>query len=161
LARPACAMRRSGPESRLDKMLALTGQTPAFQIANIVMPLEAKREERRAIQQAAGRDCAASGGCTGTARGPIALHGHQELAANKNRQPIRAAVEPILQRKFLFSEFTRRTSIRSEMIRVSRSFAPRGNRESARAFAPARFALWIQTGAVTRIIPFDETDRKL
>jgi len=145
----------------MDKMLALTGQTPAFQIANIVMSLEAKREERRAIQQAAGRDCAASGGCTGTARGPIALHGHQELAANKNRQPIRAAVEPILQRKFLFSEFTRRTSIRSEMIRVSRSFAPRGNRESARAFAPARFALWIQTGAVTRIIPFDETDRKL
>jgi len=27
-------------------MLALTGQTPAFQIANVVMPSEAEREER-------------------------------------------------------------------------------------------------------------------
>jgi hypothetical protein len=33
----------------VDKMLALTGQTPALQIANIVMPSEAEREERRAI----------------------------------------------------------------------------------------------------------------
>ena len=33
----------------VDKMLALTGQTPAFQIANIVMPSEAEREERRAM----------------------------------------------------------------------------------------------------------------
>jgi hypothetical protein len=33
----------------VDKMLALTGQTPAFQIANIVMPNEAEREERRAM----------------------------------------------------------------------------------------------------------------
>ena len=32
-----------------DKMLALTGQTPAVQIANIVMPTEAEREERRAL----------------------------------------------------------------------------------------------------------------
>ena len=32
-----------------DKMLALTGQTPAFQIANVVMPSEAEREERRAM----------------------------------------------------------------------------------------------------------------
>ena len=33
----------------VDKMLALTGQTPALQIANIVMPSEEEREERRAI----------------------------------------------------------------------------------------------------------------
>jgi len=33
----------------VDKMLALTGQTPAVQIANIVMPSEQDREERRAI----------------------------------------------------------------------------------------------------------------
>jgi hypothetical protein len=33
----------------VDKMLALTGQTPAFQIANIVMPTEAERAERRAV----------------------------------------------------------------------------------------------------------------
>jgi hypothetical protein len=33
----------------VDKMLALTGQTPALQIANIWMPSEAEREERRAI----------------------------------------------------------------------------------------------------------------
>ena len=32
-----------------DKMLALTGQTPAVQIANIVMPTEEKRAERRRI----------------------------------------------------------------------------------------------------------------
>jgi len=30
-------------------MLALTGQTPTVQIANIVMPTEAEREERRAM----------------------------------------------------------------------------------------------------------------
>jgi len=30
-------------------MLALTGQTPALQIANIVLPSEAEREERRAV----------------------------------------------------------------------------------------------------------------
>jgi hypothetical protein len=34
-----------------DKMLALTGQTPALQIANIVLPSEAEREERSAIHQ--------------------------------------------------------------------------------------------------------------
>jgi hypothetical protein len=33
----------------VDKMLALTGQTPALQIANIVMPSEEERAERRAI----------------------------------------------------------------------------------------------------------------
>ena len=33
----------------VDKMLALSGQTPAFQIANIVMPSEADREERRKL----------------------------------------------------------------------------------------------------------------
>jgi len=33
----------------VDKLLALTGQTPALQIANIVMPTEAEREERRAV----------------------------------------------------------------------------------------------------------------
>ena len=32
-----------------DKMLALTGQTPAVQIANIVMPSEADRQERREL----------------------------------------------------------------------------------------------------------------
>ncbi len=32
-----------------DKMLALTGQMPAFQIANVVMPSDAEREERRAM----------------------------------------------------------------------------------------------------------------
>ena len=31
----------------VDKMLGLSGQTPALQIANIVMPTEAEREERR------------------------------------------------------------------------------------------------------------------
>jgi hypothetical protein len=31
----------------VDKMLALTGQTPSLQIANIVMPSEEEREERR------------------------------------------------------------------------------------------------------------------
>jgi hypothetical protein len=31
----------------VDKMLALTGQTPTVQIANLVMPSEAEREERR------------------------------------------------------------------------------------------------------------------
>ena len=33
----------------VDKMLALTGQTPTIQIANLIMPTEAEREERRAI----------------------------------------------------------------------------------------------------------------
>ena len=33
----------------VDKMLALTGQTPALQIANIVMPSEEERAERRAL----------------------------------------------------------------------------------------------------------------
>ncbi len=33
----------------VDKMLALTGQTPTVQIANIVMPSEADREERRQL----------------------------------------------------------------------------------------------------------------
>ena len=33
----------------VDKMLALTGQLPSVQIANLVMPTEAEREERRAI----------------------------------------------------------------------------------------------------------------
>lgn len=33
----------------VDKMLALTGRTPALQIANIVMPSEEERAERRAI----------------------------------------------------------------------------------------------------------------
>src|SRR5439155_26519888 len=33
----------------VDKMLALTGQTPTVQIANIVMPSEEERAERRAI----------------------------------------------------------------------------------------------------------------
>jgi transposase-like protein len=32
----------------VDKMLALTGQMPSLQIANIVMPSEEEREERRA-----------------------------------------------------------------------------------------------------------------
>jgi hypothetical protein len=36
----------------VDKMLALTGQTPAVQIANIVpLPTEEERAERRAIDQ--------------------------------------------------------------------------------------------------------------
>ena len=33
----------------MDKMLALTGQMPTVQIANIVMPTEQERAERRAI----------------------------------------------------------------------------------------------------------------
>jgi hypothetical protein len=33
----------------VDKMLALTGQTPAIQIANLIMPTEEERAERRAI----------------------------------------------------------------------------------------------------------------
>jgi hypothetical protein len=33
----------------VDKMLALTGQTPAVQIANIVMPTEEERAEMRSI----------------------------------------------------------------------------------------------------------------
>jgi hypothetical protein len=33
----------------VDKMLALTGQTPALQIANLIMPTEEERAERRAI----------------------------------------------------------------------------------------------------------------
>ena len=33
----------------MDKMLALAGQTPALQIANIVMPSEEERAQRRAI----------------------------------------------------------------------------------------------------------------
>ena len=33
----------------VDKMLALTGQTPAVQIANIVMPSEEERAERSAL----------------------------------------------------------------------------------------------------------------
>ena len=33
----------------IDKMLALTGQTPAVQIANIVLPSEEERAERRAL----------------------------------------------------------------------------------------------------------------
>ena len=37
---------RFGIGVAVDKMLALTGQTPAFQIANVVMPSEAEREER-------------------------------------------------------------------------------------------------------------------
>jgi hypothetical protein len=33
----------------VDKMLAPTGQTPAVQIANIVLPTEEEREERRQL----------------------------------------------------------------------------------------------------------------
>jgi len=33
----------------VDKMLALAGQTPLVQIANISMPMEQEREERRAL----------------------------------------------------------------------------------------------------------------
>ena len=33
----------------VDKMLALTGQTPAVQIANVVLPSEEERAERRAL----------------------------------------------------------------------------------------------------------------
>ena len=33
----------------IDKMLALTDQTPAVQIANIVLPSEVERAERRAL----------------------------------------------------------------------------------------------------------------
>src|SRR5438874_7795540 len=33
----------------VDKMLALTGQLPAIQIANVLMPSEAERAERRAM----------------------------------------------------------------------------------------------------------------
>jgi len=33
----------------IDKMLALTSQSPAVQIANIVMPTEEERAERRAL----------------------------------------------------------------------------------------------------------------
>jgi hypothetical protein len=33
----------------VDKMLALTGQMPTVQIANLIMPTEAEREERRAV----------------------------------------------------------------------------------------------------------------
>ncbi len=33
----------------VDKMLALTGQTPTVQIANLIMPTEAEREERWAM----------------------------------------------------------------------------------------------------------------
>ena len=33
----------------VDKMLALTGQMPAVQIANVIMPSEADREERRQL----------------------------------------------------------------------------------------------------------------
>ena len=33
----------------VDKMLALTGQMPAVQIANLIMPSEADREERRQL----------------------------------------------------------------------------------------------------------------
>jgi hypothetical protein len=39
-------MQRTGVA--VDKMLALTGQT-TVQIANLVMPTEAEREERRAV----------------------------------------------------------------------------------------------------------------
>ena len=35
----------------VDKMLALTGQTPVLQIANIVMPTEEEREARRATDR--------------------------------------------------------------------------------------------------------------
>jgi hypothetical protein len=34
----------------VDKMLALTGQLPTIQIANLVMPTEEERAERRAIE---------------------------------------------------------------------------------------------------------------
>ena len=40
----------------MDKMLALTGQTPAVQIANIVLPTEEERAERRALHDKLGRD---------------------------------------------------------------------------------------------------------
>ena len=33
----------------IDKMLALTGQMPAVQIANVIMPSEADRQERREL----------------------------------------------------------------------------------------------------------------
>src|SRR5205809_2976888 len=33
----------------VDKMLALTGQMPAVQIANVIMPSDADRQERRAL----------------------------------------------------------------------------------------------------------------
>jgi len=35
----------------VDKLLALTGQMPSLQIANIVMPSEEERAERRAIDK--------------------------------------------------------------------------------------------------------------
>ena len=39
----------TGTGVAVDKMLALTGQTPTVQIANLIMPTEAEREERRAV----------------------------------------------------------------------------------------------------------------
>jgi hypothetical protein len=42
-------MQRSGPASLWTRCLRLTGQTPAVQIANLIMPTEAERAERRAI----------------------------------------------------------------------------------------------------------------
>jgi hypothetical protein len=39
----------SGTGVAVDKMLALTGQLPFVQIANLVMPTEEERAERRAV----------------------------------------------------------------------------------------------------------------
>jgi hypothetical protein len=46
LAKPVCMMQRSELGSLWTRMLALTGQMPTFQIANIVMP---SAEERAKI----------------------------------------------------------------------------------------------------------------
>ena len=35
----------------VDKMLALTGQTPALQIANIILPSEQERQEMRELDR--------------------------------------------------------------------------------------------------------------
>ena len=49
----------------VDKMLALTGQTPAVQIANIVLPTEEERAERRRFTISWMRSPADSGRGTG------------------------------------------------------------------------------------------------
>ena len=52
------ARRSIGTGIAMDKMLALTGQTPVgIQIANIQMPTPEERAERCAIARQAGRNC--------------------------------------------------------------------------------------------------------
>ena len=74
----------------VDKMLALTGQTPALQIANIVMPSEEECGERRAIHA---RLDAIARTLADTGERPVRAGEFAEISAQKNGRVRHAAID--------------------------------------------------------------------